>query len=317
MGDFNIRPIMISAERTGFFKVFKEYLMKKAVGELLLYSDLHRNKEIIDVLFEKEWPVFFIEHSEPAQDAFLKLYELQSHIGLSLFPVVLLSSSEYPEFKRYGKSCGAWYILQKPMKPTDADAILNDIEKRFNENLKSVVIATALKYFQKDNVSTIKGLEKLSGTSLYFARGNIALARMEMLNGDYSKAEKRLKKIYEKLGGQAYLVLELADFYRNTCQSEEALIWYQKLQNEFPRYTGGLMDVLKLYIELDDLNNAGKVLEIIYQFETLISHANHIATRMLYFTGLKDNVENLLRGYPDILRQYLQWKKMVKDRESA
>lgn len=300
--DVTPKVIIFGVEQEhGYIPRLKQFLFKYGLRNSIVATE---PADISKYMFENFWPIIFIDHTDGLNDGFAVFEGLYKTIGYQLLSFVFLAPTEKKIYETYFESVGAAGIIRKPLQVVETERLLQRLIPDPKDQVANLALQISRIMLKGDFERAIPALTRLSSVEKYNRGAEIALVRCEISLGYFSKADDRLRRLLKENPRDIRILCELSDFLKKKSQYQSSQRCYQLIREIHPQMTIKIWDQIMMHFELDQLDEAAVLLESLQNDLTFKELSTEGLARMMFFIGASENIPQLIKPFPSLLRQY-------------
>ncbi|MEY2987727.1 MAG: hypothetical protein RJB13_1248 [Pseudomonadota bacterium] len=296
------RGIIFADERaSGFVQILREFLFKLGFRQTIVTTN---PLEVSNLIHTSHWPIVFIDHSDGISDGMQVFEGIYKILGNQLLPYVFTAPADNHLFDAFYQSIGAVGLLKKPIQMASAEKIVKSVIPLPNDPAITLAHQVSKALLQGHTTGIETQLNRLREIPQFKRHAEIALLKLEMSQGLMSKANDRFRKLLRERPRDLRVLSEYAYFLKRNSLFFNTLKCYQRIQSLHPELSFKLWDQISLHIELEQIDEAARLLDNLYSDGTHKDPATEALARMMYFMGLQHNIPNLVKLHPTATRNY-------------
>lgn len=291
----------VLGEGGSIFQILRDFLHRVGFRETVSFRD---PSLIAEAVRKDVWPVVLVDSTSTTQFDVMGLFDtIYSTVGHELLPFVIVGTPEDRRAQVYAKGVGARGFLQRPLIPGEATTLMKPLLAPENDKWIPLALDVSRKLMLKNYEQASSGLFQLTAHPVLGKGAEIALLRVEILQGQFSRAEERLVRLLKKFPGDLRMYCEAAEYFKATTQPATALKFLREIQKTkaLPNRT---WDRVCLSLEIDDLNGATEGLEELTKVEQMRNVSARGFLQLFLLLGLNEYVPHLLKGQSALGREY-------------
>jgi len=296
------RGIIFADERaSGFVQILREFLFKLGFRQTIVTTN---PLEVTNLIHTSHWPIIFIDHSDGISDGMQVFEGIYKILGTQLLPYVFTAPADNHLFDTFYQSIGAIGLLKKPIQMASAEKIVKSVIPRPNDPAITLAHQVSKALLQGHTTGIEMQLNRLREIPQFKRHAEITLLKLEMSQGLMSKANDRFRKLLRERPRDLRVLSEYANFLKTNSLFFNTLKCYQRIQSLHPELSFKLWDQISLHIELEQIDEAARLLDNLYSDGTHRDPSTEALARMMYFMGLQHNIQNFVKLNPTATRNY-------------
>ncbi|MEN9808909.1 MAG: hypothetical protein RL189_2784 [Pseudomonadota bacterium] len=296
------RAVIFAEERvTGFVQILREFLFKLGFRQTICTTN---PLEISNLIHTSHWPIIFIDHTDGVNDGMQHFEGIYKVLGHQLLPIVFTAPSDNQLFDSFYQSLGAVGLIKKPLQTSNAEKIVRAVIPQPNDPAVRLAHQVSKAMLQGHYGTVEQQLARLREIPQFRRHAEIALLRVEMAMGNMSKANERFRLLLRDRPRDLRVLSEYAEFLKKNALYFNTLKCYQRIQSLHPELSFKFWDQVTLHIELEQIDEAARLLDSMQHDDTYRDLAAEALARMMYFMGLQHNIPNFVKLYPNATRNY-------------
>lgn len=296
------RAVIFAEERaTGFVQILREFLFKLGFRQTVCTTN---PLEISNLIHTSHWPLVFIDHTDGVNDGMQHFEGIYKVLGHQLIPIVFTAPSDNQLFDSFYQSLGAAGLIKKPLQAANAEKIVKAVTPQPNDPAVRLAHQISKAMLQGHYTNSEQQLLRLREVPQFRRHADIAILRLEMAMGNMAKANERFRQLLRDRPRDLRVLSEYAEFLKKNALYFNTLKCYQRIQSLHPELSFKFWDQVTLYIELEQVDEAARLLDSMQHDETFKDLAAEALARMMYFMGLQHQIQNFVKLYPNATRNY-------------
>ncbi|NBO39412.1 response regulator [bacterium] len=296
------RAVIFAEERsTGFVQILREFLFKMGFRQTVCTTN---PTDISNLIHTSHWPIVFVDHTNGVNDGMQMFEGIYKIIGHQLIPYVFTAPSENQIFDSFYQSIGAVGFIKKPLQTSNAEKIIRAVLPQPNDPAIRLAHQVSKAMLQGHYGTIEQQLNRLRDVPQFKRHAEIALLRIEMTQGHMSKANDRFRHLLRDRPRDLRVLSEYAEFLKKNALYFNTMKCYQRIKSLHPELTFKFWDQVTLHIELEQMDEAARMLDSMQHDATYRDLAAEALARMMYFMGLQHNISNFVKLYPSATRNY-------------
>jgi tetratricopeptide (TPR) repeat protein len=296
------RAIIFADDRaSGFVQILREFLFKMGFRQTAVTTN---PLEVSNLIHTSHWPIVFVDHTDGANDGMQMFEGIYKILGHQLLPYVFTAPSDNQIFDSFYQSIGASGLIKKPIQTSNAEKIVRALLPQPNDPAIRLAHQVSKAMLQGHYGTIDMQLNRLRDIPQFKRHAEIALLRVEMAQGLMSKANERFRHLLRDRPRDLRVLSEYAEFLKKNALYFNTLKCYQRIQSLHPELSFKFWDQVTLHIELEQLDEAARLLDSMQHDGTHKDIAAEALARMMYFMGLQHNIPNFIKLHPNATRNY-------------
>lgn len=292
---------IIFGDENGFTQLLREFLFEMGLRETVVAKEAH---EIYNYIHEKQWPIVIVNHSEGHHDGLMMFEEIYKTRGLELLPYVFTAPETSNKYSLFAQSIGAKGYISKPLNVQNARKTLRQIIPDMESPSAELAFKATILLLNKREEDAIPLLEQLTKVPFYAKGAEVALIRLEIAKGEFSKAEERLARLMKHADAKIRALCEYTEFYLKRSQFNEAMKIYRTLKEIHPEMNLKVWEQIVLHIELEEIDAAAVLLNELSRDPNMKDFAVEGLARIMIFMGLSEYVPSIAKASPNVAKMY-------------
>ncbi len=296
------RGIIFADERaSGFVQILREFLFKLGFRQTIVTTN---PLEVLNLIHTSHWPIVFIDHSDGISDGMQVFEGIYKILGTQLIPYVFTAPTDNHLFDAFYQSIGAAGLLKKPIQMASAEKIVKSVIPQPNDPAIALAHQVSKALLQGHTTGIEMQLNRLREIPQFKRHAEITMLKLEMSQGLMSKANDRFRKLLRDSPRDLRVLSEYANFLKSNSLFFNTLKCYERIQSLHPELSFKLWDQISLHLELEQIDEAARLLDNLYNDGTHRDPSTEALARMMYFMGLQHNIQNLVKLHPTATRNY-------------
>lgn len=296
------RAVIFAEERmAGFVQVFREFLFESGFRQIICTTN---PVEISNLIHTSHWPIIFVDHTNGVSDGMQQFEGIFKIPGHELLPIVFTAPGDNPLYDQFYQSIGAVGLIKKPLQTTSAEKILRAINPQPKDPAIRLAHQISKSLLHQEYASVEQHLERLRSLPQFRKQAEIALLRVDISKGNMSKANERFRHLLRDRPRDLRVLSEYAEFLKKNALYFNALKCYQRIQNLNPKLSFKHWDQLTLHVELEQIDEAARLLESMQSDDASKEQAAEALARMMHFMGLQNSIPNFLKSFPGASKNF-------------
>lgn len=296
------RAIIFADERaSGFVQMLREFLYKVGFRQTIVTTN---PLDVSNLIHTSHWPIVFIDHTDGANDGMQMFEGIYKILGHQLLPYVFTAPSDNQVFDSFYQSIGAAGLIKKPIQTSNAEKIVRALLPQPNDPAIRLAHQVSKAMLQGQYGTIDLQLNRLRDIPQFKRPAEIALLRLEIAQGLMSKANERFRHLLKDRPRDLRVLSEYAEFLKKNAHYFNTLKCYQRIRSMHPELSFKFWDQVTLHIELEQLDEAARLLDSMQHDATHKDIAAEALARMMYFMGLQNDIPNFVKPHPNATRNY-------------
>lgn len=296
------RAVIFAEERaTGFVQILRTFLFKLGFRQTICTTN---PLEISFLIHTSHWPIVFIDHTDGVNDAMQHFEGIYKILGHQLVPYIFTAPTDNHLFAAFYQSLGAVGLIQKPLQMSAAEKVVRAIIPQVKDPAVRIAHQVSKALLQGHFGAVEQHLSILREVPQFQRHAEIAQLKIEINLGNMSKANERFRLLLRNRPRDLRVLSEYAEFLKKNVLYFNTLKCYQRIQSLHPELSFKFWEQVTLHIELEQIDEAARLLDSIHNDDTYRDHAAEALARMMHFMGLQQNIPNFLKLFPNAARNY-------------
>jgi tetratricopeptide (TPR) repeat protein len=296
------RGIILADDRaSGFVQILREFLFKLGFRQTVVTTN---PLEVSNLIHTSHWPIVFIDHSDGISDGMQVFEGVYKILGHQLLPYIFTAPADNHLFDTFYQSIGAAGLVKKPIQMASAEKIVKAIIPPPNDPAITLAHQVSKAMLQGHHTGLEMQLNRLREIPQFKRHAEITMLKLEMHQGLMSKANDRFRKLLKERPRDLRVLSEYAYFLKRNSLFFNTLKCYQRIQSLHPELSFKLWDQVALHIELEQIDEAARLLDNLYNDATHKDASTEAMARIMYFMGLQHNIPNFVKLHPNATRNF-------------
>lgn len=244
---------------------------------------------------------------------FESIYKILGH---QLFPYIITAPADNQLFNSLYESIGAVGLIKKPIQIANAEKIIKAVMPQTEDPLIRTAHHISNSLIQGNYKSMDVMLGRLRDFPQFKRQADLTLLKLEMIQGQMSKANDRFRLLLKDRPKDLRVLAEYSEFLKKNAHYFNTLKCYQRIHSLHPELKFKLWDQFTLHIELEQIDEAARLLESIQHDINHKEQAHEAIARVMHMLGLQNNIQNFLKTSPVASKNYLKFLEATQEKKA-